>query len=119
MKTYLDTFFTIKSRFWVLGIIDFDQDQIHEISDIVRVQGPLVFRDVGLDHLLNGLEGFVGLIETEIVSQNRPLGHRRMRQNGGQEGKCSAGFPEEIVEHLDDVGQFGVVQLEFFSNLFE
>jgi hypothetical protein len=42
-----------------------------------------------------------------------------MRQNGGQEGKCSAGFPEEIVEHLDDVGQFGVVQLEFFSNLFE
>jgi hypothetical protein len=55
------------------------------------------------------LEGLQGLPEVEKLVKNRPLGHRRVRQDEGQRRKRAAGLPEQVVEQLDDLPKITAV----------
>ena len=49
----INTLLAIESGIRVLSLVDFGQNEVYEVPDVVLIEGPLVLQDVRPDHFLS------------------------------------------------------------------
>ena len=49
----INTLLAMESGIRVLSLVDFGQNEVYEVPDVVLIEGPLVLQDVRPDHFLS------------------------------------------------------------------